>query len=966
MSQWSLPETAFAAMPEALRAVVQGHVARIKEAALAQAIELDLDGELQAALVAVLAASDFVAESFARDPALLQDLAAEDLRRRYDEGEFARRVGASLAQVEAPAELESRLRQLRRREMVRIAWRDLGGAADLAETLADLSALADACVQGALGHLHQWLSADLGTPTDAAGRAQSLVVIGMGKLGAGELNFSSDIDLMFAYPEEGETRGGRRQLSNGEYFIRLAQQLMQVLDKPTMDGRVFRVDARLRPFGDAGALALSFDAMEAYYQTHGREWERYAMIKARVIAGDQEAGAQLMQRLKPFVYRRYLDFGAFESLRDMKAMIAREVKRKGLADNVKLGPGGIREVEFIGQAFQLIRGGREPSLQARPILTVLERLARLDYLPRFVVDNLAAAYGFLRRTENRLQASADAQTHSLPADDLARVRLAWSMGCADWADFKTRLADAMRLVHEHFEQVFAAPQTDQEHEGDRHSQLESVWAGGLDEEAEQVILSQAGFADPGQAMAVVQRLKEGYGYRTLASSGRKRFNRLMPLLLGAVGVAEDPDTCLQRVAGLLESIAKRAAYIALLNENPMALSQLVRLCAASPWIAEQLGRHPLLLDELLDPRSLYAPAGREDLERELSERLAALPREDTEQLMDALRQFKQAHVLHVAAADVAGAMPLMVVSDHLTDIAEVILRHVLALAADHLQARHGTPRCEVDGKTTAPGFAVVAYGKLGGIELSYGSDLDLVFLHDSRGANQHTEGPKSVENALYFARLGQRMVHFLTAHTPAGTLYEVDTRLRPSGASGFLVSGLEAFAEYQRQQAWTWEHQALVRARVVAGSEAIARDFQGVRQEILCRSRDRAALQAEVRKMRERMRRELSKGGGDRFDIKQDPGGIADIEFMVQYGVLGWANEHPELARWTDNIRILETLAQTGAMAAEDSQCLADAYRAYRQRVHQLTLQQSPAVVPAAEFAEQRQAVLDIWSRWLE
>jgi glutamate-ammonia-ligase adenylyltransferase len=663
--------------------------------------------------------------------------------------------------------------------------------------------------------------------------------------------------------------------------------------------------------------------------------------------------------LRPFVYRRYVDYGAFESLRDMKALIEQEVRRKGMDQNVKLGPGVIREVEIIGQSFQHIRGGREPALQQRSILTVLDLLRERELLPTFVVDELAEAYVFLREVENRIQMVSDEQRHSLPESDEGKARLAFALGFTDWTAFAAALDERRRRVHEHFEQVFAAPQNHAAAQGGED--LAALWAGTLDEAHALAVLENRGYAVPDDALRLLSSMRTSHALRALSDRGRQRLDRLIPLLIAAVGQRRDPDRTLQYVLQLVEAIARRTAYLALLVENPMALSQLVRLCSASPWIAALLTRHPVLLDELLDPRSLYHPPRREALREELEARLRGLDPDDEEQQLEALRQFKQANTLRVAAADVAEAVPLMVVSDHLTELAETILAASLDMAWRHLAARHGVPVVSGGGS----GFAVVGYGKLGGIELGYGSDLDLVFLHGGEPGTS-TAGARPVENAVFYARLAQRLIHVLSARTPSGVLYEVDTRLRPSGASGLLVSTVPAFADYQREQAWTWEHQALVRARVVAGDPAVGQAFEAVRRDVLSRERALPSLRLEVREMRQRMRAQLSKANEREFDLKQDAGGIADIEFVVQYGVLAWAHRFPDLLEFTDNIRQIEALARNGLLSADEATLLADAYRAYRACVHRLTLLDRPAVVPAEEFAAQRAGVQRIWDRLLE
>ena len=914
-----------------------------------------LSADVLAALPRVFACSDFVATACERDPALLTDLAAGDLQAEYTLDDYHARLARWLETVADEAALMRALRRFRRREMVRILWRDIAGQADLMATTRDLSHLAEACIEGALARLHAWQCERLGTPCHADGRPMQLVVLGMGKLGAWELNVSSDIDLVFAFAEEGQVGGGGRTLSHGEFFTRLARSLIHALDHRTEDGFVFRVDMRLRPFGDSGALVSSFAAMENYYQIHGREWERYAMVKARVVAGDREDGKQLMSLLRPFVYRRYIDFGVFESLREMKALIAREVKRKGMAHNVKLGAGGIREIEFIGQVFQLIRGGRDARLTARKILKVLDILGRAGHLPAFVVEELIAAYVFLRNTEHRLQAWRDEQTHLLPEDAEGRLRLAFGMGFDDWPAFEAELNRHRQRVQHHFEQVFEAPQTEG---GQSADELALLWQGALAEEEAIAVLARLGYRDPAALERRLSELRRSRLYHNLSSQGRERLDRLMPLLLGAAAGTDDPDVTVGRVLDLVSHIARRSVYLALLVENPLALSQLVRLCAASAWIAGYVKKFPLLLDELLDPRTLYSPPGKAELAAELARRLAGIDPDDEEARLDALRQFKHVNVLRVAAADIVGALPLMKVSDHLTWIAEVVLVEALEMAWAHLAARHGPPPATED-----KGFAIVGYGKLGGFELGYGSDLDLVFLHGGEDPNAMTSGPSPLAVPVFYARLGQRLIHVLTAYTSAGLLYEVDMRLRPDGASGMLVSSLAAFRAYQQEKAWLWEHQALVRARPIAGDPAIREGFEAIRREVLGQRRAPETVRREIGDMRWRMRRELDRSTATEFDLKQGEGGMVDIEFLVQYGVLAHAADHPELLEWTDNIRLLETLGRTGVFPRADADRLANAYRAYRDAAHERALQEAPARVSADRFASERAAVREIWAR---
>ncbi|MDQ5908888.1 MAG: [glutamine synthetase] adenylyltransferase / [glutamine synthetase]-adenylyl-L-tyrosine [Pseudomonadota bacterium] len=948
-------------LPEPLRPEVAHYWQAFEHASQSASVEWPAD-ELFESLVAVWACSEFVARACIRDPALLAELQTSgDLAAGYAPGDLAERLERRLANVADDEQLATTLRRFRCREMVRIAWRDLAGWAGLTETLGDLTDLADAAVGAALQRLHAWQSQRYGQPRDADGQLQQLVVLGMGKLGGRELNFSSDIDLIFTYPHQGETDGAR-PISNEEFFRRLGQRLSKALAEMTAEGFVFRVDLRLRPFGDAGPVALSFAAFEDYYQNHGRDWERYAMIKARVIAGDQVAGEHLLAGLRPFVYRRYLDYHAFEALRDMKAMIAQEVERKGMQRNIKLGPGGIREIEFIGQAFQLIYGGREPALRERGILHVLDTLATTGRLPEPAVASLKSAYDFLRRVENRLQAWADRQTHELPEDALAKLRLAFAMGYPDWDAFMQELTRHVEAVTQQFALVFGGAVESTE----ATAGLAGLWREDGDEEHALPLLIERGFAEPAQAWNRLRALREGFSYRTMSQRGRERLDALMPRVLEAVAATPQPTATLERILNLLETVARRSVYLALLTDQPQALAQLVKLFTASGWIAQHLTRYPLLLDDLLNPAALYAPLDRPQLALELDQQLQRTPVDDPEEVLNALRYFKQVQVLRVAAADVSGAMPLMIVSDHLTEIAEVLLRKVLELAWADLLPRFGQPRCVVEGIEREAQFAIIAYGKLGGIELNYGSDLDLVFLHDSVGNRQLTNGPRQIDNAAFFAKLVQRIIHFLTTRTGAGDLYEVDTRLRPSGRAGLLVSSFEAFTDYQQQHAWTWEHQALARARVVAGPPALAQRFQAIRREILQRERDPAILRQDVRDMRERMRTELDASTTDAFDLKQGRGGIADIEFVVQYAVLANANRYPELLTYTDNIRQLDGLERCGVLSIADAARLRYAYRGLRRRIHLLKLQELPALVPGENVLNEREKVNRIWQRLME
>ena len=912
-----------------------------------------LPAEIEAELPAVWAASEFLARACLRDPDWLPALAQDSLLRPLAPGEMEAALQDALAGCADEEDLARRLRRFRRHQMVRIVWRDLSRRAPLGETLDELSELADVCIRQALDHLHAWACDQWGVPRDAQGRSQQLVVLALGKLGARELNLSSDIDLLFAFPEHGQT-DGRRPQSNEQFFTRLGRRLAGVLARITEEGFVFRVDLRLRPFGEAGPLAVSFDALENYYHGQARTWERYAMIKARPVTGEADQRERLMAILRPFVYRRYVDFGVLDAIREMKRMIEAEMHKRGMDANIKLGRGGIREIEFIGQALQLVHGGRDPALQVRGILAALERLGGRGLLPEDQVEALTVAYRFLRLTENRLQAWRDEQTHLLPEDPAGRLRLARAMDFDDWGGFQRVLDRHRARVEQIFTELFAQPTPPP-------TPWEALWLERSEAEAARRLLAEGGFADPETALRRLADFRAHGAVRALSEAGRARLDRLMPRLLEAATRGPDPDATLARLLELLQALVRRSAYLDLLLENPQVEEHLVRLLAASPWIARQLRQWPVLLDELLDPRALYAPLRRAELAAELRALLERLPRDDLEQQMERLRQFAAGHRLRVAAADLADAIPLTVVSDHLTELAEAVLEAVLGLAWDQMAARHGLP-----GAVDDPGLLVIGYGKLGGIELGYGSDLDLVFLHPDHPPGARTSGPRAVPNEVFYTRVAQRMIHLLTTRTPSGILYEVDSRLRPHGQSGPLVSSLEAFSRYQHDQAWTWEHQALVRARPVAGPPPLADAFDALRRRVLQRPRDADELRRDVVTMREKMRRHLDRSDARHFDLKQGRGGITDIEFMVQYAVLKEAAHHPELTAWTDDIRLLETLAAAGLMTGEAAEGLILAYQRLRHAAHRCTLAERPARVPRGELVQERALVERQWAAWME
>ncbi|MGK9173872.1 bifunctional [glutamate--ammonia ligase]-adenylyl-L-tyrosine phosphorylase/[glutamate--ammonia-ligase] adenylyltransferase [Yokenella regensburgei] len=910
----------------------------------------------------VLTFSDFVQDSLIAHPDWLAELESAPPQAEEWQG-YADTLRESLERVTDEATLMHVLRLFRRRTMVRIAWAQSLSLVAEQDTLQQLSVLAETVIVAARDWLYAACCKEWGTPSNAQGDAQPLLILGMGKLGGGELNFSSDIDLIFAWPENGTTQGGRRELDNAQFFTRLGQRLIKVLDQPTQDGFVYRVDMRLRPFGESGPLVLSFAALEDYYQEQGRDWERYAMVKARIM-GDQDDvyATELRAMLRPFVFRRYIDFSVIQSLRNMKGMIAREVRRRGLVDNIKLGAGGIREIEFIVQVFQLIRGGREPTLQSRSLLPTLEAIAQLGLLPENDAPTLRDAYLFLRRLENLLQSINDEQTQTLPGDELNRARLCWGMGMADWESLTATLAQQMAAVRRIFNALIGEDDATEAQDDALAEHWRELWQDALQEDDSTPALAHLSDDDRHRVLVLIAEFRKELDKRTIGPRGRQVLDHLMPHLLSDVCSRDDAPVPLSRITPLLTGIVTRTTYLELLSEFPGARKHLISLCAASPMVAGKLARYPLLLDELLDPNTLYQPTAMNAYRDELRQYLLRVPDDDEEQQLEALRQFKQAQMLRVAAADIAGTLPVMKVSDHLTWLAEAMIDAVVQQAWSLMVSRYGQPKHLHDRQ--GRGFAVVGYGKLGGWELGYSSDLDLIFLHDCP-ADVMTDGEREIDGRQFYLRLAQRVMHLFSTRTSSGILYEVDARLRPSGAAGMLVTSTESFADYQHNEAWTWEHQALVRARVVYGDPLLTTQFDAIRRDIMMTQRDGNTLQTDVREMREKMRAHLGNKHRDRFDIKADEGGITDIEFITQYLVLRYAHEKPKLTRWSDNVRILELLAQNDIMDEQEARALTLAYTTLRDELHHLALQELPGHMPQSCFVAERAMVRACWNKWL-
>ncbi|HYJ18657.1 MAG TPA: bifunctional [glutamate--ammonia ligase]-adenylyl-L-tyrosine phosphorylase/[glutamate--ammonia-ligase] adenylyltransferase [Burkholderiales bacterium] len=853
----------------------------------------------------------------------------------WDQPFPAAHMNASLAGIDESDEagLDRTLRKLRQAVMLRLIVRDLAGLADLQEVVTGATSLAEQALGAALRWHDRNLSRQYGRPLGTqSGKPLQLHVIGMGKLGGGELNVSSDIDLIFAYPEEGETDGGRR-ISAQEYFTRLARKLIGSISETTDDGFVFRVDTRLRPYGDGGPLVVNFDMLEDYFTTQGREWERYAWVKARLLSGD--CGAALDTTVRPFVYRRHLDFSALESLRGLHAQIRQEVQRREIAGNIKLGPGGIREVEFLVQVFQMIRGGSEVPLRVRPTLQALTLLGERQLLPADAVAELRGAYIHLRNLEHRLQYRDDQQTQTLPEADEDRQAVAEMMGHAQYASLLRELDVHRAAVTRHFEAIFASTRDN----GTAHPQAD-LWQQTLSDDKALEQISALGYAEAASVYTRLVELRNSARYRRMAASGQARLDQLMPRLLETAAGFTNPDATFERALRVVESIGRRESYLALLLEYPQALSSLARLAAASPWAADYLAQHPILLDELIAPQQARTPdwAGlRGTLRASLDEHA-----DNTERQMDVLRHFKQTQTLRLLALDLSGQLALESLSDHLSDLACTILEEVLRLAWEGLRQHH----------RDTPQFTIVGYGKLGGKELGYASDLDIIFLYD----DAHEAAAET------YARLAQRINTWLTSATGAGLLYETDLRLRPNGVAGLLVSQVDAFRDYQFGEAWIWEHQALTRARAVAGDPDIGRRFESIRGDVLRRSRDLAELQVEIRAMRDKMR-EAHPNKSGLFDLKHDRGGIVDVEFIVQFLVLGHAHNHPELTGNIGNLALLKLAAKLGLIDAVLADGAHAAYREFRALQHQLRLQgERYARVEIDPVAGHTQAVSRLWA----
>lgn len=923
------------------------------------------DTEFLKAIIDICARSNYVADQLKRHPEWIAEWSMATLNQEWSYETLSQQLNDLFGDSEDEAELWRALRVFRNQTMVHLVWRDLLCIASLEETLSEVSNLADVCIQLAYQRLYDIATKRYGTPMSAGDHpvAQELIVLGMGKLGARELNVSSDIDLIFAFPDSGMTDHPDKPIENHQFFTKLGQRLICALDQVTADGFVFRVDMRLRPYGQSGALALNYAAFEDYYQNQGREWERFAMIKARAITGSAEQVERLQKIIHPFVYRRYVDFSSFHALREMKRLIMSEVHRKGGDQNIKLGEGGIREVEFIAQACQLIYGGKDANLQTPALLPVFQELKEQGYLPEEWVGQLLEANAFLRNLEHAIQGFNDKQTQLIPATDDERLRVAWSMQKNDWEAVQQEL----NQHRQHVSKIFLDFLHDPEEESDQASSGKSawlhLWQARVGREEWLKHLNDAGFTDAEEVLDKLESLISSRQYGVMSAEAKRRFEQFMPLLLDTVTHYPNPSITFHRVAALVQAVLGRTVYLVLLYENPEALNQLCQLCSESPWVAEHLAKSPVILDELLNVQSLYSPPAKEELQDELRQQLLRIPEDDLEAQMDCLRTFRKSHMLRVAASELGGQLPLMKVSDYLTWLAEALLEQCVNIAWQNMVEKYGLPG-GISGDNQQSGFAVIGYGKLGGIELGYSSDLDMVFIYD---ANDHdaTQGDRSINNQLFYTRLGQRVIHILSTQTTQGDLYESDMRLRPSGNSGMLVSSLTAYDKYQHNDAWTWEHQAIVRARFICGDPALGEKFDQVRAKVMTKARDNSELKNEVISMRDKMKlAAIDKYKGEenaKRHIKQGEGGLIDIEFITQFGALSCAVNQPELLEWTDNVRLLETLEKHECFKGVALLPLIDAYRELRAALHRKSLADEAYQVDMSDFAEHRDAVVSAW-----
>ena len=837
-------------------------------------------------------------------------------------------------QIKDEISLNKSLRKLRQQVIANIILRDLNKLCHLDEVLSLVTTLAEITLTHAYQFHFNSLKAIHGSPTGLNGEEQQLSIVGMGKLGGSELNVSSDIDLIFTYPEEGDTEGNE-SISNQSFFIKLGKKIISSIHDITEDGFVFRVDMQLRPFGSEGQIACSYQMLEDYYQKYGREWERYAWVKGRVVVGPK---IELNKIIDPFVYRKYLDYGALNSMRDLKAQIQNDVNKRGIQENIKLGRGGIRKIEFIAQVYQLIRGGQDKALRLKSLLPTLSILEDKNLLSTEGVKALTEAYRFLRNLEHRLQYMEDMQTQELPQSDENKSRVARSMQYENWDLFYRDLESHRENVELYFDEVFK--ETIKDEDSPQLNLTKALWNSTLRLEDANAHLESLGFKLANETYKVIDGLKHSSRYLHLPEASRQRFDLLMPLIINEVSLTSDSHSTLIRMISVIESICRRASYLAMLTENPSALKILIKLSEASPWLTQYLIQHPILIDELLDINHFYTKpdfvALKEKLQKDLLD-----AKDDIEQQMNIMRNIKHATVFKLAALEVIGDVSVENLSDYLTELADLLIEETLTLVWGHMYPEQNDP----------PRFAVIAYGKFGGKEMSYTSDLDIVFIYDDNRDGMTEK----------YARFAQRINSWLNTYTSSGVLYEIDLALRPDGASGLLVSSIDAFKDYQSKRAWTWEHQAITRARFCAGDIGIGNQFEKIRLDIIETQRDLNKLKKEVVDMREKIL-EKHKVDLEHFDLKQDRGGIIDIEFIVQYFVLAFSSSNKEITNNIGNIGLLNLFSEKDLMDSLIAKKLISAYRVYRELQHQLGLEAKlDGKVKYSDIANHPAEVVLIW-----
>jgi len=931
-----------------------------------EAMLAKLDGAQKVAkhkdeILAIWCASPFIKRVCVAQPLWLQGLIVdESLHEDYQLENYIELLEPIFSQAKNVEELQQILRRVRMAEFARIAWRDLQQNATVQQSLSELSIFAQISIDKALTWCFTWLQSRPYASEFEQSLPQRVVVFALGKLGGKELNFSSDVDLVFAYDDDPNYTQDQHAIAVS-FYLKLVQLLIKVLAEQTQDGFVFRVDTRLRPFGNSGTLMPSFSAIDQYFQTHGRDWERYAWIKARSIAGDVQSGEDFLKDVMPFIYRRYLDYGAMQSLREMKALVDQKASQNSAQQDLKIGQGGIREIEFIAQMFQLIFGGRDENLRIRSTLGALEYLGEQEKLSKQNVTDLVSAYLFLRKAENGLQIRDDQQTHILPTEEFEQVQYAFLMGAGMWDEFYTEYTLHSSKVSKVFHELLQINGSGKENATEKNNDFFLLWQQIEDKDYS---LSILGRYFPAHVDNIYARLLAFFNsgvVEQLVPVASQRLDEFMPIFLQHTMQVEKPALVVERFLSILTKIVQRSTYVALLIENQHKLTALFKLVEVSQWITQYISTHPLLLDEILRMDRSYEPPSLDEMQQQLEVALQPSS-DDLEEFMERLREFKHAQVLQIAAADIVEAFPIMRVSDHLSWLAETCIGSAVNQAYQDLLNKYGEPICDVGGEVFTPELLIIEYGKLGGLELGYGSDLDLVFVHNSVGASSETKGIKKIHNDIFFMRLVQRTIHLLTTVTPTGKVFDVDVRLRPYGQSGPIVSTITSFENYLCNDAWLWELQALIRARPVTNSSKLYDDFVRLRQAVLCQPRNIEEVRTSIIEMREKIFAEHRSKDGSKFNIKKDKGGIVDIEFIVQFYVLSYASQYNEISVYTDNVRILNACSEAGLMKQESAEELKAIYLAYRKRLHQLSLQLLSEIVDADVFAKERSAIQNYWA----